>query len=174
MRLQELYANKNPNDVIISFDEKSKIAIKEYKGSIYTKEKSVYYPAKQKINGLLEMPAGINIKTGKVHYWFYDWKNSFIVIECFEKLLKEYPEKEIYVILDNWSAHKSYAVKVWNFFHPKIHLVYLPSGASFMNKIERVFSFVAKNVLQNSNFKTVREAMGRISNYFEKEGSIMV
>ena len=120
------------------------------------------------------MPAGLNIKTGKVHYWFYDWKNSFIVIECLENLLEEYHNKEIYVIMDNWTAHKSYAVKVWNTFHERMHLVYLPSGASFLNKIERVFCFVQRDVLQNSDFKTVREAMSRISNYFEKEGSIMV
>jgi len=120
------------------------------------------------------MPAGLNIKNGKVHYWFYDWKNSFIVIECLEKLLEEYPEREIYVIMDNWSAHKSYDVKVWNTFHPRMHLVFLPSGASFLNKIERVFGFVSRDVLQNSNFKSVSEAMKRISNYFEKEGSIMV
>jgi len=50
----------------------------------------------------------------------------------------------------------------------------LPSGASFLNKIERVFGFVQRDVLQKSNFKTVREAIKRISNYFEKEGSIMV
>jgi len=120
------------------------------------------------------MPAGINIKTGKVHYWFYDWKNSFVVIECLEKLLIEYSDKEIYVIMDNWSAHKSYNVKVWNYFHPRIHLVYLPSGASFLNKIERVFCFLSRDILQNNNFQTVREAMARISNYFEKGGSIMV
>ena len=172
--MKELYEDKNPNNVVISFDEKAKIAIKEYFGNVYTKEKKVFYPAKQKVKGLLEMPAGINIKNGKVHYWFYDWKNSFIVIECFEKLLLEYPGKEIYVIMDNWSAHKSHVVKVWNTFHERIHLVYLPSGASFLNKIERVFGFVSRDVLQNSNFKTVREAIDRISNYFEKEGSIMV
>lgn len=172
--MRALYEDKNPNNVVVSFDEKAKIAIKEYKGSIYTKEKSVFYPAKQKVKGLLEMPAGLNIKTGKVHYWFYDWKNSFVVIECLEKLLKEYAEEEIYVIMDNWSAHKSHDVKVWNTFHPRIHLVYLPSGASFLNKIERVFGFVSRDILQNSNFQTVREAMERISNYFEKEGSIMV
>jgi transposase len=134
----------------------------------------VFYPSKQKVKGLLEMPAGLNIKTGKVHYWFYDWKNSFVVIECLEKLLEEYPEEKIYVIMDNWSAHKSYNIRVWNSFHPRIHLVYLPSGASFLNKIERVFGFVHRDVLQNSNFKNVDEAMKRISNYFEKEGSIMV
>ena len=76
--------------------------------------------------------------------------------------------------MDNWSAHKSYNVKVWNYFHPRIQLVYLPSGASFLNKIERVFGFVSRDVLQNSNFKTGREAINRISKYFEKEGSIMV
>ena len=170
----DLYSNDNPNDVVISFDEKAKIAIKEYSGSVYTKEKKVFYPAKQKVKGLLEMPAGINVKTGKIHYWFYDWKNSFVVIDCLENLLEEYPNKEIYVIMDNWSAHKSYAVKVWSFFHPRMHLTYLPSGASFLNKIERVFSFLAKDVLLNSNFQTVMEAIESISNYFEKGGSIMV
>jgi len=174
LRLRELYSNNNPNDVVISFDEKAKIAIKENSGSVYTKEKKVFYPSKQKVKGLLEMPAGLNVKNGKVHYWFYDWKNSFIVIECLEKLLIEYPDKEIYVIVDNWSAHKSYSIKVWNYFHPRLHLEYLPSNASFLNKIERVFSFLAKDVLQNSNFQTVREAIEKISNYFDKEGSIMV
>jgi hypothetical protein len=169
-----LYSNNNPNDVVISFDEKAKIAIKEYGGSIYTKEKYASYPSKQKVKGLLEMPAGVNVKTGKVHYWFYDWKNSFVVIECLEKLLDEYPDKEIYLIMDNWSAHKSYVIKVWSAFHPRMHLTYLPSGASFLNKIERVFCFLSRDILQNSDFKNVSGAMDRISNYFEKEGSIMV
>ena len=172
--MRELYEDKNPENVVISFDEKAKIAIKEYFGNVYTQEKKVFYPAKQKVKGLLEMPAGINIKTGKVHYWFYDWKNSFVVIECLEKLLEEYSGKEIYVIMDNWSAHKSYDIKVWNTLHPRMHLVYLPSGASFLNKIERVFSFLSRDVLQNSNFQTVREAMENISNYFDNGGSIMV
>ncbi|MBI2632139.1 IS630 family transposase [Candidatus Pacearchaeota archaeon] len=172
--MKNLYEDKDPNKVKISFDEKAKIAIKEYFGSVYTKDKFVTYPSKQKVKGLLEMPAGMNIETGKIHYWFYDWKNSFIVIECLENLIKEYPGKEIYVILDNWSAHKSHDVKVWNDLHPRMHLVYLPSNASFLNKIERVFAFLSRDVLQNSNFQTVREAMERISNYFEKEGSIMV
>jgi hypothetical protein len=58
------------------------------------------------------MPAAINIHTGDIIYWFYDWKNSFIVIECFEDLLRKYSHKEVYVIVDNWSAHKSYVIKL--------------------------------------------------------------
>ena len=164
-----LKSNPSPDRVDLSFDEKAKIAIKEYGGYVYTKKKKVKYPAKQKVKGLLEMPAAINIHTGEIDYWFYDWKNSFIVIECFEYLLRKYPGKEIYVILDCWKAHTSYAIKVWNYFHPRFHLVYTPTKASWMNMIERVFSKFDKDMLQNSNFQTVREAMSRISNYFEKE-----
>ncbi|MEA2054422.1 MAG: C39 family peptidase, partial [Candidatus Thermoplasmatota archaeon] len=51
------------------------------------------------------------------------------------------------------------------------HLVYLPTNASWMNMIERVFSKYDKDILQNSNFETVREAMNRTTNYFEKETS---
>ena len=154
---------------MFSFDEKAKIAIKHYNGYIYTKEKEVRHPAKQKVKGLLDMPAAINIHTGYIHYWFYDWKNSFIVIECFEDLLGMYPNKEIYVIADCWSVHTSYAIRVWNFFHPRLHIVYLPTNASWMNMIERVFSKFDKDILQNSNFQTVREAMDRVAIYFENE-----
>lgn len=115
------------------------------------------------------MPAAINVYTGDIHYWFHDWKNSFIVIECFEDLLKKYPGQHIYVIVDCWSAHTSYDIKVWNFFHPRLHIVYLPTRASWMNMIERVFSKLEKEVLQNSNFESVKMTMNRIANYFEKE-----
>ena len=155
--------------MVFSFDAKAKIAIKEYKGNIYTKEEIVKYSAKQKVKGLLDMFAAINIHKGEIIYWFFDWKNSFIVIECLEDLLRRFPDVDIYVIMDNWSANKSYAVKVWSFFHPRLHLVYLPTNSSWMNMIERVFSKLDKDILQNSNFQTVREAIDRISNYFDNE-----
>ncbi|MFH1642906.1 MAG: IS630 family transposase [Nanoarchaeota archaeon] len=168
-----MIANPPKNSVVLSFDEKAKIAIKQYSGFIYTREQIVKHPAKQKVRGLLEMPACIDVHSGDIIHWFYGWKNSFIVIECFEDLLRRYPDKEVYVIVDCWSAHTSYAIKVWNYFHPKLHIVYLPTNASWMNMIERVFSKFDKDILSNSNFKTVRHAMKRISNYFKIETSFM-
>lgn len=119
------------------------------------------------------MPAAINIHTGKIHYWFFDWKNSFIVIECFEDLLKIYPDKEIYVILDCWRAHTSKTIQIWEDLHPRFHLIYLPTKASWMNMIERVFGKLDKDILQNSNYETVKEMISRISNYFDNESSFM-
>ena len=163
--------NPPKNSVIFSFDEKAKIPIKQYNGSVWTKEEKVKWPAKQKTKGLLELPAAINIRTGKIHYWFHDWKNSFIVIQCFEDLLNKYPERDIYVIVDNWSAHTSYTIKVRAFFHSRLKIVYLPSNASWMNLIEKVFSRIEKDLIRNSNFQTVREMMNAIDKYFQNEQS---
>jgi len=138
---------------------------------VYTKEKRVFYPAKQKTKGLLEMPAAINVHDGTIHYWFFDWKNAFIIIQCFEELLQNYPNKDIFVIVDNWRAHTCYAVRVWAFFHPRFHLVFLPTNSSWMNMIERVFSKFDKDILQNSNFSSVQEAMNRIDCYFKNEST---
>ena len=54
-----------------------------------------------------------------------------------------------------------------------MHLVYLPTKASWMNMIERVFGKLDKDVLQNSNYQTVNEMISRISNYFDNESSFM-
>ena len=59
-----MITNPPKKSVVFSFDEKAKIAIKQYNGYVYTKEKRVKHPAKQKVKGLLEMPAAINIHTG--------------------------------------------------------------------------------------------------------------
>jgi hypothetical protein len=49
------------------------------------------------------------------------WKNSFTVIEYVNWLLQEvYPENDIYLILDNWSAHKSNAFHAYADFTTKI------------------------------------------------------
>ena len=163
--------NPPPSSIILSFDEKAKIPIKEYNGRVWTKEKRVKWPSKQKTKGLLEMPAAINIHTGEIFYWFHDWKNSFIVIQCFDDLLQKYPEQDVYVIVDNWSAHTSYAIRIWNFFHPHFHIIYTPSNSSWMNMIERVFSKLERDLIRNSNFQTVREMMQAIECYFQNEQS---
>jgi len=107
--------------------------------------------------------------TGERHYWFYDWKNSFIVVEVLQKLEEIYPDKDIYVIWDGWSAHTSNYTQAFLDLHPRIKILPLPTRASWLNPIERDFSMIQRFVLNNSNFKTVRETMSAVGTYIEKE-----
>jgi hypothetical protein len=109
------------------------------------------------------------VHTGKRHYWFYDWKNSFIVTEVLEKLLDIYADKDIYIIWDGWSAHISNYTQAFIDLHPRIKILPLPVKASWLNPVERDFSMIQRFVLNNSDCESVREMMSLIENYIEKE-----
>lgn len=110
-----------------------------------------------------------NLHTGERHYSFYDWKNSFIVTQFYEKLLSIYPTKDIYIIQDGWSAHRSKHVQTFLDLHPRIKVLPLPTRASWLNPVERDFSRIQRFLLNDSDFQSVREGMGAISNFIEKE-----
>jgi len=155
--------------VILSFDEKGKTAIKQYGGQCFRFRAYYHVPYGQKVRGICDLFAARDVHNGDVHYAFYDWKNSFIVIDFLKKLLEKYPSKIIYIIWDGWSAHRSAATKVFLDLNPRIKIQPLPTRASWLNPIERDFGQIQRFVLNNSNFKTVREGMEVIGEFITKE-----
>jgi transposase len=130
-----------------------------------------YYhtPYGQKVKGICDLFAARDLHSGEVYHEFYDWKNSFIVINFLERLLSTCPDKYIYIIWDGWSAHTSEATKAFLDLHPRIRIVPLPTRASWLNPIERDFGQIQRFVLNNSNFKSVKEGMNMISEFITKE-----
>ena len=110
-----------------------------------------------------------DMRTGKRHYAFFDWKNSFIVTQFYKQLLDIYPTQDIYIIQDGWSAHRSEHVKTFLDLHPRIKILPLPTRASWLNPVERDFSSIQRFLLNNSDFQSLREGMEAISNFVEKE-----
>lgn len=110
-----------------------------------------------------------NIHTGKRHYAFYDWKNSFIVTEFLEKLLEIYPNMDIYIIWDGWSAHRSEHTKMFLDLHPRIKILPLPTKASWLNPVERDFSSIQRFLLNNSDFESVVDFIHATEIFVEKE-----
>lgn len=110
-----------------------------------------------------------DLHNGKRHYTFYDWKNSFIVTQFLENLLEVYPDKDIYIIWDGWSAHRSEHTKMFLDLHPRIKILPLPTRASWLNPVERDFSTIQRFLLNNSNFQTTKELMSATELFIEKE-----
>lgn len=144
--------------------------MKTYGGRKWTKKKNYRTPYAQKIKGIFDIFAAKNIHTEKRHYKFYSWKNSFIVIDFIDWLLHTvYPNVDIYLIRDGWSAHRSNAFYAYADLQPRLHIVPLPTCSSWMNPIERDFSHIQRDVLNNSDFESAKECMNIVSDYFEKE-----
>lgn len=154
---------------MLSFDEKGKTAIKVYGGQKYVFKGYYHTPYGQKVKGICDLFMARNLRTGKRHYTFFDWKNSFIVTQFLEQLLVIYPNGNIYIIWDGWSAHTSEHTKMFLDLHPRIKILPLPTRASWLNPVERDFSTIQRFLLNNSDFQTVKELMGATDVFIQKE-----
>jgi transposase len=66
-------------------------------------------------------------------------------------------------VLDNYATHKTPAVKQWLLRHPRFHLHFTPTSASWMNLVERWFAELTNRKLRRSAHRSVRaiQSLGR-------------
>lgn len=66
------------------------------------------------------------------------------------------PEERIYVVLDNLSTHRHHSIREWA-DNSNVELVFTPTNASWLNRIECHFGALRKFVLSNSNYESHEE-----------------
>jgi len=64
---------------------------------------------------------------------------------------------EVHLILDNYATHKTPAVKRWLAAHPRFVLHFTPTGASWLNLVERWFAELTARKLRRGVHRSVRE-----------------
>lgn len=143
------------------------MVLKAYSGRAWCK-KPHKVPAKQRIYGKTELLGALDVYSGKPWLRFFKKKGAREVILFFEFLRKRHRHYRLYFILDCWRAHRSKALKRYLQGKP-ITLVELPTNCSWLNPIERVFSEIQTQVLDNSNFKTLSALKQAVRSYVRKE-----
>jgi hypothetical protein len=64
---------------------------------------------------------------------------------------------DVHAIVDNYSAHKHPAIERWLQRHPRFHLHFVPTSASWLNLVEVWFSHLTKEQLRRGDFLGVRD-----------------
>ena len=67
------------------------------------------------------------------------------------------PELDVHLILDNYATHKTPAIRRWLARHPRFVLHFTPTGASWLNQVERFFSELTTKRLRRGAHRSVRE-----------------
>jgi transposase len=73
--------------------------------------------------------------------------------------------KEIHVIADNFSAHKSQAVKDFLAAHPKVHLHFTPTYSLWLSHVELGFGKIERDVIARGVFTSVSDLMRKLMKY---------
>lgn len=90
--------------------------------------------------------------------------NADSVCEGLEKLRKKYPDRILYIILDN-AAYQRCNKVAKKAEKLKINLVFLPPYSPNLNLIERLWKFLRKNLLSDRYYHTFSEFFSAISNF---------
>lgn len=103
----------------------------------------------------------LNLRTQKF-YWKKSKKSgSDSFIWFLTQLRQKTPEKQIAIILDNASIHKSGKVKKYLKRHPRIRLFYLPTYAPEYNPVELFWKWIKPKVYGFSAFGGISELIER-------------
>jgi len=78
------------------------------------------------------------------------------------------PDKQIHLIIDNYSAHKHAAVRQWLSEHPRFHIHYTPTSGSWLNQVERLFGEVTEKCLRHRSAETVAALEQDIGQYLDR------
>ncbi len=78
------------------------------------------------------------------------------------------PRRDIHMILDNYGTHTHPKVQAWFAAHPRYHLHFTPTGASWLNLVERWFAEITRKRIRRGTFRSVAELIRAIYDYLHE------
>ena len=72
---------------------------------------------------------------------------------------------DVHLILDNYGTHKTSSVKAWFARHPRFHVHFTPTSASWLNLVERFFALLTTRQIKRGAHRSTRELEQAIRSY---------
>lgn len=115
-------------------------------------------------HGTLSLYAAFNTKTGEVLGKTADRHTSAEFVAFLTDIVANQPAgKEIHVIADNLSAHKTMRVDKFLTAHPSVHLHFTPTHSSWLNQVELWFAKIERDVIARGVFTSVPDLRRKLN-----------
>lgn len=166
-----LYLNPPEHALVLCVDEKSQIQAldRTQPGLPLKKGRCGTMTHDYKRNGTTTLFAALSTLDGTVigscmaQHRHQEW------LKFLKQIDRETPaNKEIHLIADNYSTHKHATVLRWVARHPRIHLHFTPTSASWLNMVERFFRDLTEKQISRGVFRSVSELEATILNAIDQ------
>jgi transposase len=162
-----LYMQPPQNAIVLSVDEKTSIqALDRTQPRLPMKPHPIERLSHEyKRNGTASLLACLEVHSGQIRAESIPRNNSVTFIRFLRRLLQAYPDKDLYVILDNGSSHRSKKTMAWVAKQKRLHLTFTPTHASWLNQIEIWFGILTRKVVRRGIFKSRDELIERLMTF---------
>lgn len=166
-----LYLNPPEHAIVLCVDEKSQIQAldRTQPGLPLKKGRGATMTHDYKRNGTATLFAALNTLDGTVigmcqeRHRHQEWLKFLRVIDQVTPA-----GKQLHLIADNYSTHKHPKVQRWLKRHPRFHMYFTPTSASWLNMVERFFRDLTENRLRRGIFRDVEELIMAIEAYIDR------
>jgi transposase len=166
-----LYLNPPDKAFVLSVDEKSQIQAldRTQPGLPIKKGHAGTMTHDYKRHGTTTLFAALNILDGKVIGACMPKHRQDEFLKFLKKIDRETPSGiDLHLIVDNYGSHKTKRVKEWLTKHPRFHMHFTPTSASWLNMVERFFSEITTKKIRRGIFKSVETLIDAIMDFVEK------
>lgn len=120
-------------------------------------------------HGTLSLYAALETKTGAVIGRTAQRHTSQEFVAFLSDLVASQPRgRELHIIADNFSAHKTKLVEQFLESHPKVKLHYTPTYSSWLNQVELWFAKIERDVIARGIFTSVTDLKRKLLKYIRR------
>lgn len=118
-------------------------------------------------HGTTNLFAALEIATGQVVGECRSRHRHQEFLAFLRRVVREFPEGELHIVLDNSSTHKTPEVKRWLDRQRRVTFHFTPTGASWMNLVECWFSVLTRKQIRRGTYTSVSDLVSAIGRFVE-------
>jgi len=119
-------------------------------------------------HGTTSLFAALDVKSGRVMGEFHRRHRSVEFRKFLERIEASVPAAlDVHLILDNYGTHKTPRIHRWLARHPRFHVHFTPTSASWINLVERWFAALTEKQLRRGVHRSTRELEEAVQRYLE-------
>lgn len=163
-----LYMSPPEHALVLCCDEKSQVQAldRTQPGLPLKKGRAETMTHDYKRNGTTTLFAALNVLNGQVIGQCQQRHTHVEWLQFLKKIDRETPkDKTLHLIADNYATHKHPVVQDWLAKHPRFHMHFTPTSASWLNMVERFFRSISTDRLARGVFRSVPELIAAINEY---------
>jgi len=170
-----LYLNPPQHAAVFCVDEKTAIQALDRKDRVLplSPGRAERHGFEYYRHGTLSLYAAFNTRTGEVLGKTASRHTSAEFVAFLADLIVNQPRgKEIHVIADNLSAHKTRQVEQFLADHPNVHLHFTPTYSSWLNQVELWFAKIERDVIARGVFTSVADLKRKLMRYIRQYNKV--
>ena len=156
--------------IVLCVDEKSQIQALDRTQPIFplrpgTPERRTHDYAR---HGTTPLFAALDVASGKVIGQLHRRHRAVEFRKFLEHLDREVPtDLDLHLILDNYATHKTLSIQRWLVRHPRFHLHFTPTYASWLNLVERWFAELTEKWIRRGTHRSTAALETAIKNWIQ-------